>query len=146
MTDRSLQRLIFAGCRELGLDDDARRDLQRLATGKDSLSAMNDRELRLVVDQLKAKGFHPGRKGVRRPRAERPDVRFAHVLWRLLADHGAVKVRGAKGLNAFIRARFSDAWGATPIDIDRMRDATQIRAVIEALKAMCRREGIEVDR
>ena len=42
-------RLIHVGCRSLGLDEDTRRDLQLVATGKSSLTAMNDRELEAVV-------------------------------------------------------------------------------------------------
>ncbi|WP_172298314.1 regulatory protein GemA [Pseudoruegeria sp. HB172150] len=145
MTDRRLQKLIFAGCRELGIDNDTRRDLQLVTTGKDSLGDMTEAEQRAVVAALKEKGFRPGGHDGRRPKADRSDVRFAHVLWRLLADHGEVQMRGAAGLNAFIRRRFADAWGSTPIDIDRMQDAAQIRDVIEALKSWCRRSGIELE-
>jgi hypothetical protein len=69
-------------------------------------------------------------------------VRFCHVLWGKLHQVGAVQVKGAAGLNAFIRARFEGKWGAAPIDIDAMQDHRQIAAVIEALKAMCARAGV----
>jgi hypothetical protein len=71
-------------------------------------------------------------------------VRFAHVLWGKLVRAGAVDKAGAAGLNAFIRARFENSWGAVPIDIDAMRDGRQIATVIEALKAMCARAGIDL--
>lgn len=35
---RTLQRMIHVGCRQLGLDDDTRRDLQLVATGKASMA------------------------------------------------------------------------------------------------------------
>lgn len=144
---RALQRTIFAGCRELGLDEDTRRDLQLAATGKASLSDMSEAELKQVVSALETRGFKrvvkPRGKG--RPMAKRADVRFAHVLWRLLHQNGSVKVAGAEGLNAFIRARFTGKWGAAPLDIDMMTDWAQIADVIDALKAWCRREGVELD-
>jgi phage gp16-like protein len=150
MTDRALQRLIFAGCRELGIDADTRHDLQLVATGKASMADMTDADLRKVVDALKARGFDAAAGGAKkrkaRPAAKRPDVRYAHVLWRLLADAGKVNVAGPKGLNAFIRERFANAWGSVPIDIDQMADWEQIRDVNEALKAMCRRAGVEYRR
>jgi Protein of unknown function (DUF1018) len=148
MTDRTLQRMIFAACRDLGLDQDTRHDLQLVTTGKASLSDMTDAELHKVVAALKARGFDPAKgKGRKlRPAATRPDVRYCHVLWRLLAEAGAVTTSGPKGLNAFIRTRFAAHWGATPIDIDRMADTGQIADVTEALKAMCRRAGVKTTR
>lgn len=143
---RALQRKIFAGCRELGLDDDTRRDLQFAATGKTSLSDMSEEELSQVIKALEARGFKRAVKpGANRPMARRADVRFAHVLWRLLHENGAARVAGPAGLNAFIRARFAGKWGAAPMDIDMMTDWAQIADVIEALKAWCEREGIELD-
>jgi phage gp16-like protein len=146
---RALQKLIHVGCRELGLDADTRRGLQLVTTGKASLADMNETELTAVVAALKARGFKAsagqGRKTTKRPAAPRGDIRFCHVLWGKLARAGAVNQAGAKGLNAFIRARFEASWGAAPIDIDAMRDWQQIASVIEALKAMCKRAGINID-
>jgi hypothetical protein len=72
-------------------------------------------------------------------------VRFCHVLWGKLHKAGAVDMAGAAGLNAFVRARFADKWGAAPIDIDALNDHRKIATVIEALKAMCRRAGIDLE-
>lgn len=139
-------RLIHVAARELGLDEDTRRDLQLVTTGKASLTEMTAGELDSVVEALKARGFAPGTKFARKGRkaAPRGDIRFAHVLWGKLVKAEAVEGRGAKGLNAFIRARFEKAWGAAPIDVDKMQDWKQIATVIEALKAMCTRAGIDL--
>jgi hypothetical protein len=139
----SLIRTIHVACRELGLDEDARRALQLRVVGKASLKDMDPREQQAVVDALKKQGFKLSSKGRRKP-AARADVRFAHVLWRLLHEQGAVKVAGAAGLNAFVRERFGAHWGAVPIDIDTLSDFERIRDVTEALKAMCKRAGISV--
>lgn len=144
---RALQKLVHVGCRELGIDAETRRDLQLMVCGKASLADMTEAEVAKVVDALKARGFRPqagGAARAKRPAAARGDVRFAHVLWGKLARAGAVDKAGAAGLNAFLRARFADKWGAAPIDIDAMQDARQIAAVIEALKAMCLRAGIDL--
>lgn len=143
----ALLKTIHVACRQLGLDEDTRRDLQLVATGKASLRDMTPAEQQKVLDALKARGFKvapasKGKRGWRNP-ASRRDVRMCHVLWGKLVRGGAVQVPGATGLNAFIRARFEKAWGAVPIDIDAMRDWKQIAAVIEALKGMCKRAGIE---
>jgi hypothetical protein len=145
MAERALQKLIHAGCRELGIDGETRRDLQRLVTGKASMTEMTEADLESMVQALRARGFRPSPGAApRRRAAERGDVRFAHVLWGKLVRAGAVDRAGAAGLNAFIRARFEKSWGAAPIDIDAMRDWRQIATVIEALKAMCARAGIRL--
>lgn len=129
-------------CRQLGLDADTRHDLQLRVTGKASLTDMTPAEQERVLAELKARGFRaaPGK----RPAAKRGDVRFAHVLWGKLHRAGAVDQKGARGLNSFIRKRFEGAWGAAVLDVDQMRDPAQIATVIEALKAMCKRAGIEL--
>lgn len=153
MPDRTLQRMIHVGCRELGLDGDLRHDLQLATTGKASMADMSDADLRKVVDALKARGFKPfGTPASKRPErsgrsrakplAPRADLRFIHVMWKLLGDAGALTKPGRDGLNAFIRSSFEGKWKSVPIDVDALREAGQIDDVVQALKAMCRRAGV----
>lgn len=143
---RALQKLVHVGCRELGLDGEVRRDLQLVVTGKASMHDMDEADLTKLVAALKERGFkpHAGKARAKRPPAKRADVRFAHVLWGKLHKAGAVTQGGAKGLNAFIRARFEKSWGAATFDIDTMQDHRQIATLIEALKGMCARAGIDL--
>lgn len=154
MTALTLKRMIHVGCKQLGLDDDTRRDLQLVATGKASMSDMSEAELRKVVDALKNRGFKPygnayftsarGAKRKGHAPAPRADLRYVHVLWKLLGETGALKRPGRDGLNAFIRSRFEGKWQSVPIDIDALRSAGQINDVTRALKDMCRRAGVDV--
>ncbi|WP_323790111.1 regulatory protein GemA [Thalassovita sp.] len=144
MSAETLRKQIFVGCRELGLDNETRRDLQLRVTGKSSMSDMTERDFLSVVSELKSLGFK-AETGKKRPRAKRRDVRYCHVLWGLLGAKGHVRVHGAKGLNAFIRSRFEEKWGHVPIDIDAMTDTAEIRDVIEALKSWCTREDIPTE-
>lgn len=143
----ALRKTIHVACRELGIDGETRRDLQRMVTGKESMSDMSEGDLQTLLEALKKRGFKPsgGGRAARKP-ATRGDVRFCHVLWGKLVAAGVVAVKGAPGLNAFVRERFGKAWGADPIDIDGLRDWKQIAAVIEALKAMCARAQIDIGR
>jgi len=141
---RSLQKLIHVGCRELGLDADARHDLQLAVCGKASMSDMTEAELKRVLDRLKNSGFKVSSK-VRRPAAPRADLRLIHVLWKKLGDAGALERPGRAGLNAFIRARFGDTWQSVPADVDMLRDHGQIEAVVAALKAWGKRTGVDFD-
>lgn len=142
---RNLQRLIHVGCRELGIDAELRHDLQLAATGKASMADMSDAELRLVVGALEQRGFKRASKPAR-SQAPRADLRYVHVLWGLLARHGAVRSPGREGLNAFIQKRFGKSWGAVPVDVDALRDWRQIADLVDALKAWCAREDIPTTR
>jgi phage gp16-like protein len=140
-----LRRTIFAGCKQLGLDDDTRRELQLVATGKASLSEMGADDMRAVVEALRARGFQLDGRPRRHPRAPRADLRLVHVLWRHLGEAGALDRPGRDGLNAFVRSRFGKAWGSVPADIDMLRDHDRIATVIDALRAMCDRAGVRID-
>jgi len=143
MSPDRLRRRIFAGCKALRLDTEMRRDLQLAATGKESLGQMDAADMEKVLAALQARGF---RATGRRKAAPRADLRYVHVLWRILGQAGRLDRPGRDGLNAFLRARFGAAWGAVPADIDMLRDPAQIEAVICALTTWCRREGLSLAR
>jgi hypothetical protein len=144
--NRTLQKTIFVACRELGLDDQARRDLQTVTCGKDSMKDMTDADMQAVIDRLKADGFQvTGAHAKRRKAAPRSDLRLVHVLWRKLGEAGVLDRPDRAGLNTFIRSQFGASWGSVPADIDMLRDHDQIAAVIRALKAWGKRAGIDFD-
>lgn len=155
MTAANLRKMIHVGCKQLGLDEDDRRGLQMVATGKASMSDMSNADLRKVIEALKKRGFEPfgnsyfkgGQKpgqGRAKPLAPRADLRFIHVLWKQLGEAGALKKPGRAGLNAFIRSSFEGKWQSVPIDVDALRETGQIDDVVQALKAMCRRAGVKL--
>lgn len=139
MTDANRKK-VFVACRELGIKDQARREMQERVTGKSSLSEMTDPEIELVVNHLVNSGWTPS--APKHTAAPRRDVRFIHVLWSKLSDAGKLDNPTREGLNRFIRRRFGDHWGSVPADVDHLRDAEQIAEVIEALKKWCKREGV----
>lgn len=143
---RQLQRLIHVGCRALNMDQEDRHALQLAVTDKDSMSDMGEDELKAVLARLKQNGFKPELKGRKRHKvAPRADLRLVHVLWRKLGDAGELERPGRGGLNAFIRAQFGAAWASVPADIDMLREADKINAVIRALKSWCARAGVVLD-
>lgn len=140
----ALIRKVHVGCRQLGLDAETRHALQLRVTGKESLTAMTEGDLKAVLKELETRGFKPAAEGRHKP-APRADLRYVHKLWTLLGQAGALREPGRAGLNAFVRARFGKSWGVVPADIDMLRDWAQIADVIDALKAMCRRAGVEFE-
>ena len=141
----ALRRQIFVGCRELGLNNDARQALQLAETGKASLRDMSEPELTLVLNRLKKDGFNPVSKGKKFKKSDRKDIRIIHVLWRKIGETGALKDPSRKGLNAFIRSRFSEIWGYEIADVDMLREWKEIDDVIQALKAWAERTNADFD-
>lgn len=139
----ALIKTIHVGCRQLGIDAETRHEMQLRLVGKQSLAEMTDAERQRVLDELKARGFTPS--SGRRARAPRADLRLIHVLWARLGHAGALKDPTRKGLNAFIQKRFGEAWGFVPSDIDGLRDAPKIDAVLQALIQWGKREKIDFD-
>lgn len=136
-------RAIHAGLRAIGIKaDDDRRDLYARVTGKRSLREMTAAEQSAVVEELRRLGFRPAAAGNAPKKAARADVRYIHVLWRLLSEQGAVTSPGRKELNSFVRSRFGRAWGAELIDVDALTEWRQINDVVTALQEWCDREGI----
>ncbi|NRB19975.1 MAG: regulatory protein GemA [Rhodobacteraceae bacterium] len=143
---RALQQKIHVGCRQLGMDADARRALQLAVTGKHSMKDMDHAELLMLIKRLKSDGFKPSSKGTKKHKAaSRPDLRLIHVLWTKLGETGALRDPSRAGLNKFIRARFGNTWGSVPADVDMLRQWPQIDAVIQALKCWGDRAGIDFD-
>ncbi len=144
---RILQKKIHIGCRVLGLDEDARHDMQLSVTGKSSMSEMNEAELKAVLKRLEQSGFKPtSRKSkLKHKLAPRADLRLVHVLWTKLGEADALRDPNREGLNKFIRKRFEASWGSVPADVDMLRDHTQIDDVIQALKNWGERADIDFD-
>lgn len=147
MSIRQLQQKIHVGCRQLGLDRETRHGLQLVATGKSSMSEMEEADLLKVVAALKQRGFKASVNGAIKAHkaAPRADLRLVHVLWRLLGEADALRDPSRDGLNKFIRSRFENTWDSVPIDVDMLRSHKQISQIITALKDWCERTGVELN-
>lgn len=142
MNTNSLRRQIFVACRDLGLDDAARHDVQRAACGKSSMKDMDKADFNAVLSHLKQRGWQ-AKTGQKYKPASRADLRLVHVLWGLLGKAEKLHDPSRDGLNKFIRKRFESHWKSVPIDVDALRDGNKISQVITALKDWCDREGVE---
>jgi phage gp16-like protein len=122
---------IHAAAKELGLDEDTRRDLMERETGKRSASAMNDGELGKVVGALgelkkgsaAGAGSASGRSFVPH---EDPQVRKVYAMWTALKRKGLVTAAKPNGFAKRMAGVDSVEW-ANP---------EQLRQIIEGLKAI----------
>lgn len=140
-----LAKVHLAG-KELGLDDEARRDVLERVTGHRSSSACTDAQLDAVLTEFKRLGWKPktaasnpsARTGAARAPAAHPVARKARALWISLHQLGAVRDPGERALEAF---------GRRQLGVDKLQwaDQSQGYRLIEALKAMAERAGWSQD-
>jgi len=123
-----LVRAIRAACRRLGLDDDARHDIQEAITGKRSATKMSFAELGQVLDRLN--------KDWKGPSGHRAHIGKIRALWWTLYWLGAVEEPNDRAIDAFVRRQ-------TGVSALAFLDHRSSPAVVEALKSWAAREGVQ---
>jgi len=129
---------VHLAAKELGLDEDSRRDILERITGQRSAAGLDDRQLDKVLDEFKRLGWKPMSKGAGPKAADSPMARKARAMWLSLWNLGVVRTGTEKALEAF---------GARQLGVDRLQwaDQSQGYRLIEALKAMAERAGWQQD-
>ena len=127
------------------LDDDARRDLQRRVTGKESCADMSVAELRRVVSAISRRAVDGPADGARKdgraggarkdgPASARELDAKLIALWISGWHLGVVRDRTDAGLCAWLRRRFG-------IEVPRWPDFPAKAKAVEGLKAWLAREA-----
>ena len=126
-------RLIHIAKSQLNIDDDTYRHLLQTLTQKNSTKIMTIRELKKVVDNLKAKGFKvKSSKKAGRITATEPVHQKIRSLWLELADVGEVKNRSEKAINSYVKR-------ITGVEVMNWLTQKQAMVVIECLKSWLER-------
>ncbi|MCO5082628.1 MAG: regulatory protein GemA [Rhizobiaceae bacterium] len=121
---------IHSARRQLGLDEDAARDLYERETGKRSLRLMSAGEQGKVLDAMRRAGFKPAKSGL-----EGPFAKKLQALWIDAWNLGIVRDRRDAALIAFVKRQ-------TRVDHTRfLIDGEDAAKAIDALKAWMTREA-----
>lgn len=146
---RAMLAKIHLAAKELGLDEELRRDVIEQVTGHRSSADCSDAQLDQVLAAFKARGWKPkvvsggkagaapASKAVRRA-ADHPVARKARAMWISLHQLGVVRDPSERALEAFAKRQLGVAalqWA----------DQGQGFRLIEALKKMALRAGWEQD-
>ena len=136
---RRAQRAYHAACRDLGIDEDTRRDMQLSVTGVASTTAMGETEFAALQAHLKELGWTPKKTAGRNWRARSPKahVRKVYAIWGALKKAGVWRESAHRSLDRFVQH-------VTGIGSAEWLDPEQANKVIEALKAIAQREGVKL--
>jgi len=124
---------IHAMVKEIGLSDDAYRDVLERLTGFRTAAACSDEQLHRVVLELRRQGG--GRKSGGRPRADTPTARKARAMWISLYALDEIEDGSERALASFVERQTGKQ------DLRFATDAEHAK-VIDALKAMLKRAGV----
>lgn len=119
----------------LALEEESYRALLYRVTGQTSAKELTDAQLRDVVSEFKRLGW----RGVRQyPAARTPEVRKIFAIWKSLS--GVLTCNGSRaGLRAFVERQVG-------VSDPNFLNGAQARQVVEALKSIQKRHGIEWER
>ncbi|WP_336958693.1 regulatory protein GemA [Sphingobium aquiterrae] len=122
-----LMRAVRAACRRLGIDDDARKDIQAEQIKKASMSDMSIGELGKLLDHLN--------RDWKGPMGHRAHLGKIKALWWSLYWLGAIDDPGERPISSFVQRQ-------TGISALNFLDHRKAASVIEALKSWAAREGV----
>lgn len=132
---RSMIAKTHVARRQLAMTDDDYRALLFAETRQTSTDACSDRQLAVMIDALKAKGFRPiPRKAKSGHVAQHPMARKARALWISLYHLGAIDNSSEKALEAFAKRQL----GCVTLAWAKQSEGGKL---IEALKSMAKRNG-----
>lgn len=117
--------------KQLGLTEEAYRDVLRRVTGKESAAGLGPSQLEAVLQDFCRLGWKG--KAKRRPLSARAQVRMIHGIWAemqpLLSDGSEAALR------AFVRRQTKSALQPDGVAAPEFLDAAQANKVLEGLKA-----------
>lgn len=131
------RKKIFAECRALGIDDELRREIVQNVTGKTSMKELTSFEASRVIERLCGKSETGYKRRVRTDEGGDPrTVNMRRKIYKLEGDLGwQDNPNRLKGHMKKMRI-YSEVNFLTP---------HQCFQLIESLKAVAKRQGIEVD-
>lgn len=120
---QALLARVHIAWKEMGIKEDAYRDILRRVTGQESARALGDGQLTLVLDEFKRLGWAPK---VRHPVSANPQVRIIYAIWKDIQALLPTPADRAE-LRAFTRRM-------TGKDAPEFCDGREATLVIEGLK------------
>ncbi|MDR3631735.1 MAG: regulatory protein GemA [Desulfocapsaceae bacterium] len=126
--------------KELGLSDDAYRDILSMHFNVPSAAGLTDRQATVLLNTFKAKGWKERRAQKKSASPKYKDARMRKVvaIWITLGQAGAVRNRSDKALQAYVK-RLSGMNNLL------WCNSRQLDIIIASLKQWALREDVDLD-
>ncbi|GGG30827.1 hypothetical protein GCM10010964_18420 [Caldovatus sediminis] len=128
---RAMLAKVHVAKTQMGLSDEAYRDVLRRVTGAESAAALSASGLDAVLAEFRRLGW---KARPRRPRAARPQLRMIYAVWAEIRPHLAAE-DADRALRAFVRRQTRTPLHPEGVDAPEFLDAAMANRVLEGLKA-----------
>ena len=130
--------------KELGLSDEDYRDILGLHFQVQSAKSLNDRQAAVLLNRFRVHGWQPkasaaGKKSTGSPKYKEGYKRKIVALWITLHQKGVIRNGSDQALQAYVKGR-------TGRENLRFCDESDCYPVIESLKAIAERHGVDLVR
>lgn len=133
MNRQGLLAKVHIAKKDLGLDDDAYREVLYGITGERSAGRCSDQQLVAVVERLRARGWQPRAGG---KQSDNPQARMIFAIWGELGRIGALHTPTRPGLRAYCN-------NLVGVEDPEWLSPEQAAKVIESLKHWQKRAKLE---
>lgn len=128
---RAMLAKVHVAKKQMGLPDDAYRDVLRRVTGAESAAALSAAQLDAVLAEFRRLGW---KAKPRRPLSPKPQVRMIYAVWQDIRPHLVVPGDDS-ALRAFVRRQTRTPAHPDGVDAPEFLDAEMANRVLEGLKA-----------
>ncbi len=135
---RGMLAKVHVARKELGLTEDAYRDVVQRITGTSSAGAASDAALHRLLGEFKRLGWSPSSRQYGKRRADKAQVRMIYAVWADLAPY--VRAHDDEALRSFAARQTRSKLHPDGISAPEFLDGAQANRVLEGLKAWLARE------
>ncbi|MGX9522476.1 gp16 family protein [Vibrio mediterranei] len=129
-----LIKLIHVAKRDLAISDDAYREILEQETGKRSAKGLSEKNLKRVIERMKALGFKVKRKTKRPLKPKANELSKVWAIWSLMHRQGFIKSGSEESLDAYVK-RMTSRINGVGVDKAAWLDSYQATYVLESLKS-----------
>ena len=117
----------------LALTEESYRDVLRRVTGRDSATAMTERQIEDALREFKRLGFKAS--PARGPMSKHAQIRMIHAVWADICKLGVDAEDHAAALRAFVARQTRTKVNPEGVSAAEFLDSVQANKVLEGLKA-----------
>lgn len=137
-----LLKMLHVAKRELAMSDDAYREILEQETGRRSAKGLPERDLKRVIDRMKALGFKVKRATKKPMKPKANELSKIWAIWKLMHVQGFVKSISDESLDSYVK-RMTNRINGIGVSKAAWLNSDQASYVLESLKSWHSRVMVE---